>query len=255
MSEPQKSTFNTSSFTPTCPLDGIVTVDEDFNRTQKSRSTGYMGKNSEVLWMQRLESEATRQDSTGVSLGNDQKYQLPVDNSIASMSYHLDDNRLPGVEATDAFILPSKGLADQLFRVFFNKVHISLPIIRQDLIMAQYHRLFSEASVKPGRKWLAIFNMILAIGSRFCRISQSDAQEDSDEHVFFARAKSLNISENALYDHDDLQLVQAETLMAFYFLASSQINRYVSTSVFDWHQLYGFSYVSCISGNFPYHGK
>lgn len=121
MSEPQKSTFNTSSFMPTCPLDGIVTVDEDFNRTQKSRSTGYMGKNSEVMWIQRLESEATRQDSTGVSLGNDQKYQLPVDNSIASMSYHLDDNRLPGVEATDAFILPSKGLADQLFRVFFQQ--------------------------------------------------------------------------------------------------------------------------------------
>ena len=235
MSEPQRNTLDTSSFTPTGPLDGVATADEDFNRTQKSRSTGYMGKISEVMWMQRLESEATRQGDTGVSAENNPKYQLPLDNSIASMSYHLDDNHLPGEEATDAFILPSKGLADQFFSVFFNKVHVSLPIIRQDLVMDQYHRLFSEASVKPGRKWLAIFNMVLAIGSRFRRISQSDAQEDSDEHVFFARAKSLNVSENALYDHDDLQLVQAVTLMAFYFLASSQINRYVPASVLKWH--------------------
>ena len=121
--------------------------------------------------------------------------------------------------------------------------------------MDQYRRLFSEASVKPGRKWLAIFNMILAIGCRLRRISQPNVQENSDEHVFFARAKSLNVSENVLYDHDDLQLVQAEALMAFYFMASSHINRYVSASVLKWHQQYGCSYVACISDNFPDHGK
>ena len=65
-----------------------------------------MGKNSEVMWMQRLESEATRQGSTGVSLENNPKYQLPVDDSIASMSYHLDHNRISVVEVTDAFVLP-----------------------------------------------------------------------------------------------------------------------------------------------------
>lgn len=186
-----------------------------------------MGKNSEVMWMQQLQSEATRQDGNRVSLENNNQYQLPVDNSIASISYHLDHNRLSNVDVTDAFTLPPKGLADELFHIFFISVYNTLPIIRQDLIMDQYRHLFSEASVKPGRKWLAIFNMILAIGSRFRRISQPGVHENSDEHVFFARAKCLNTSENVLYDHDDLQLVQAEALMAFYFLASSQINRYV----------------------------
>ena len=239
----------------TGPLDGIATADEDFNRTEKSGATGYMGKDYEVMWMEWLESEATRQGSNWVSLENRQKYQLPVDASIASMSYHLDHNCLSDVEVTDTFILPSKVLADQLFHIFFNGVHTSLPIIRQDLFMDQYHRLFSEASMKSGRKWLAIFNMILAIGSRFRRISQPGVQENGDEHVFFARAKSLNIPENFLYDHDDLQLVQAEALTAFYFLASSQINRYDSASVLKWHRLYGCSYVSCISDDFPDHGR
>ena len=121
--------------------------------------------------------------------------------------------------------------------------------------MDQYHHLFPEASIKPGKRWLAIFNMILAIGSRFRQVSQPDVQEDSDEHMFFAQVKSLNISEDVLYDHDDLQLVQAEALMAFYFLALSQINRYVSTGVLKWHQLYECSDMSCISGNFPDHGR
>ena len=67
-------------------------MDEDINQTEKSRATGYMGKSSEVMWMQWLESEATRQDSNWVSLENNKKYQLPVDDSIASMSYHLDHN-------------------------------------------------------------------------------------------------------------------------------------------------------------------
>lgn len=70
--------------------------------------------------------------------------------------------------------------------------------------------------------------MVLAIGSRFCRATPQDAQGDADENVFLARAKSLGVSENVLYDHEDLQQVQAEALMAFYFLAVSQVNRYDS---------------------------
>jgi hypothetical protein len=74
---------------------------------------------------------------------------------------------------------------------------------------------------------LAIFNLILAISCAFCRLSQQDIQPNGDENLFFARARALSVSENILYDHDDLQQVQAEALMAFFLLVVSQINRYV----------------------------
>lgn len=58
--------------------------------------------------------------------------------------------------------------------------------------------------------------MIFAIGCAFCRLSGLDIHHELDENTFAARAKSLSLSEDVLYDHDDPQQVQAETLMAFF---------------------------------------
>ncbi|KAJ5202893.1 hypothetical protein N7449_004972 [Penicillium cf. viridicatum] len=167
-------------------LGDIDSVNEDLNMSEESRATGYMGKNSDVAWIQRLVSEITKQGNDGAASGSPRQYQLPVDSSIASMNYHLDHQRLFEPKVTDNFSLPPKALADQ--------------------------------------KWLAVLNMVLAIGSRIQRLSQQNSQSN-DAEVFFARAKFLNISENVLYDRADLQQVQAEVLMAFYLLTLSQINR------------------------------
>ncbi|KAL4783271.1 hypothetical protein BJX76DRAFT_330176 [Aspergillus varians] len=177
-----------------------------------------MGKNSEITWMQRLESEAMVQTAI--------QPQPHGNNSISSVNYRLDHNHLSDPEVKNAFVLPPKPLADKLCFIYFQKVHKSLPIIRECLFMEQYGRLFANTSLYPGRKWLAIFNLVLAISSRFCRYSQQDAIGAVDEDVLFARAKSLSISENVLYDHENLQQVQAEVLMGFYLLVISQVNRY-----------------------------
>lgn len=106
------------------------------------------------------------------------------------------------------------------------KVHTSLPIIRRDLFVAQYNRCYSEGK-NPGRKWLAVFNMILAIACALSRLFVLEIPHGADENLFSARARSLSLSENVLYDHGDLQQVQAEALMALFFLIQSQISRYV----------------------------
>lgn len=187
-----------------------------------------MGKNSEVTWLQRLASEATKQSDGGVPLTSIERHQLPIDDSIASMNYHLDYQTTSYPNITDAFVLPPRSLADQLFQIYLKKVHTSLPFIRRDLCIAQYKNCFSGGHMNPGRKWLAVFNMIFAIGCAICRLSKQDMQQETTEDLFLARARSLNSSESVLYDHDDLQQVQAEALMAFYFLIVSQINRYDS---------------------------
>ncbi|KGO64406.1 Transcription factor, fungi [Penicillium italicum] len=209
-------------------LDGMDSVNEDLNRSEASRATGYIGKNSEIAWMQRLVSDATKQDHHGVALGDHlhhQPHQRPVEDSIASTNYYLDHYHLHEPNETSSFSLPPKALADQLLHTYFNHVHVSLPIIRQDLFTKQYCRVFSKNPINPGRKWLAVLNMIFAISSQIHRLSQEIAQSNGEEKMFFGRAKSLNISENVIYDHADLQQIQAEALMAFYLLSLSQINR------------------------------
>lgn len=205
------------------PLNDTDSVGEDLNRSEQSRATGYMGKNSDVAWMRQLEAGLSRQGRHLTSSDETRQYLLPVEPSTASMSYHLNHVYPHGLEVPDAFALPAKELADHLFHCFFKEVHTVLPIIRENLFIEQYQQLYSNPQKRPGRKWLAIFNMVLAIGSRFCRASRHDGQDIGEEQMFLSRAKILNYSEI----YGDLQQVQAETLMAFYFLSSSQINRYV----------------------------
>ncbi|KAJ5267885.1 hypothetical protein N7478_010693 [Penicillium angulare] len=221
----RRSSVSSSSSSSIGSLDAIDVVKEDLNRTEKSRATGHMGKNSEVTWMQRLDCEATKQSDREASPNKILWHQLPIDDSIASMNYNLDYQTIPNLNVSNAFILPPKSLADQLLQIYLTKVDISFPFIRRDLFIAQYDRCYSGILINPGRKWLGIFNMIFAIGCAICRLSEQNLQHIAEENLFLARAKSLSLSESVLYDHDDLQQVQAEALLAFYFMVVSQINR------------------------------
>lgn len=217
------------------PLNDTDSVGEDLNRSEQSLAAGYMGKNSDVTWMRQLEGGLSRQERHTTSSEETGQYLLPNEPSTASMSYHLNHDDPHGPEASDAFARPTKELADHLFHVFLKEVHTVLPVIREDLFIEQYQRFYSKSSKPPGKKWLAVFNMVLAIGSRFCRASPQDGQDVGDEQIFLSRAKILNYSEV----YGDLQQVQAETLTAFYLLSSSQINRYD-------YAIYDFAYINNI---------
>jgi hypothetical protein len=201
-------------------------VNEDFNRNEKSRATGYMGKNPEVAWMQVLDSQATDRRNDKIPTNTTLQCQVPIDGSISSMNYHLDYYSIPDPGVPNAFIIPPKALADRLLQIYLEKVHVSLPLIRQDLFLEQYRRCYSGGEQNPGSKWLSVFNMVCAIGCAFCRLSGLDIPEKADGNLFAARASSLGLSGKALCDRNDLQQVQAEALLAFFFLIQSQINRY-----------------------------
>ena len=176
--------------------------------------------------MQRLETEATKQNGNLDRSEAGPQNLPPIDDSLSSMNYHLDDDPLPFSSVTNAFVLPPKALADQLVDLYLHKVHPSLPVIRPDLFLKQYHCVFSSEQINPGSKWLAVLNMVLAIGSRLHQLDGYQGQGQPHENTFFNRAISLNVSGSVIYDHDDLQQMQAQTLMAFYFLTVSQVNRY-----------------------------
>ena len=213
-------------------LDYINVVNEDLNRNEHSRATGYMGQNSEIVWMQGLDFETKNQsgdDKLACAPASAVSNQLSNEECISSMNYHLDDQDPSDLEVKNAFVLPPKAFADRLIQVYLNTIQASLPFIRHDVFLEQFERCYSRQKLNPGRKWLAVFNLVLAIGCAFSRLSQQNMQRDpGKETLFFARAKSLSVSENILYHHDDLQQVQSEALMAFFFLIMSQINRYGS---------------------------
>jgi hypothetical protein len=145
--------------------------------------------------------------------------------TIASQSYYDNQRELFSLEAIDPYALPPKNVADEFFDKYLEFVDKSFPIIRKTLFTQQYQKVYSNEHIQPGSKWLAALNIIFAIGSRYCSLTGQEVPNSFKAEVFFTKATSLGVGDHILYNHADLQQVQIETLIAFYFFVSSQINR------------------------------
>jgi Fungal specific transcription factor domain len=230
-------------------IGAVDRIEEDFNRSQGARTTGYMGKNSEVTWLQKLRqentfgspvgpaSEAEFRNKTGGasplfekrSPGSESTKTLPdafEGFSAHDLSYHLDDFSISIPEAIDRFEIPPRETADHLFNAYLESVHPSFPIIGKMTFSSQYRKFMEGTSASPGERWLAILNMIFAIGARYAHLVQAEWRGDERDHLlYFSRARLLSLNGNTIFNHPDLQQVQVSALIAFYLLATSQINR------------------------------
>ncbi|KAJ6019747.1 hypothetical protein N7499_003169 [Penicillium canescens] len=75
------------------------------------------------------------------------------------------------------------------------------------------------------RKWLAILNMVFAIGCRHCPLMENIHSMSEEDLVFLSRARLLGFHFSVLFEHSDFQQTQLECLMAIYLLCVGQINR------------------------------
>jgi hypothetical protein len=207
---------------------------EGVERREKARATGFMGNNSDIAWIQRLRRDVDQDDShlhqqyefsfRGFGTTRDTHEDL----SVALMSYYLDDLEISGPQAVEADGMPSKETANMLIDTYFATVHCSYPIVAKATFMSQYSLFLENPAARTVKKWLAILNMIFAIGAKFFELARSDLGEEAKgHHVYFTRANMLSSNCDGVLSHPDLQQVQVKGLMAFYLLASGQVNRYV----------------------------
>lgn len=224
-------------------LKDIDNVNEDLNRDEDSRATGFFGKNSEVSWMQRLDHNVDPEGAApaaAVSLSpatptNSNTSQFLNRNSsrdvaIHIMNYHLDDLDVPSLNESDfyddpdIYTIPPRAVADEYFNIYLTYIHPFFPAIRRTTFVSQYCQIY-ERPANPPRKWLGILNMIFAIGCYYSRLGKTDTREN--DAVYLARARKLVLDENSLFNHADLQQNQVELLMSLYLLSLGQVNRYV----------------------------
>ncbi|KAJ5935771.1 hypothetical protein N7466_005318 [Penicillium verhagenii] len=225
-------------------LESVDVVGEDLNRNEQSRAAGYFGKSSEVSWMQKLEDSVgstSREMSDSPLMGHvegqngdsaSQNDKIAKDIPIAMMNYHMDDLDIPMVDnQSDPFVMPPRDLADEYFNAYMLFVNPFFNAIRQSTFTQQYLQFFSRPpgpprNSDPPRKWLAVLNMIFAIGCRHCRLINHTNSGIYDDHiVFLTRARQLSLHENVLFEHTALQQIQLELLVAVYLLCTGQINR------------------------------
>ncbi|KGO38753.1 Transcription factor, fungi [Penicillium expansum] len=220
------------------PLESGDQTEEDFNRDETARATGFIGKSSEITWLQRLSKEVNSEcEAWPATLPNTDddnglpsptltpRPENPSEPWVVASNYYLDDLDIPTADQSDMYGVPSREMAGKMLNAYLTSVHPSFPIIGVSTFVPQFQVFFSQPSLKPGNKWLAILNLIFAIAAKYGQLTNSDWKEEEDDHqMYFSRARALSLEDQILH-HPDLQQLQVEGLTSFYLIASGHINR------------------------------
>lgn len=218
-------------------------TEEDFTR-DGVKMTGFMGKNSEVTWLQRVRQEiksdppddphADRAKRIPGSFYSPQQrsdtnmpgHEAEEDLTIQDSSYHLNDLAIVSYDAVDMYEIPPTELAQTMFDTYMRRVHPSFPIVGRINLINQFAKFLQKPASRPPPKWLAILNLIFAISARYSHLIQASWRGDDRDHlIYFTRARLLAIDNETLLNHPDLQMIQIIALMSFYLMSTDQINR------------------------------
>jgi len=199
-----------------------------------------MGKNSEITWLQRVRQENRYGDAEVAPHGDETRQRIsstPGDAqkplaeadpgfSINDTSYHLDDVSITTFEAVDPYEMPNREAAQHLFNAYITRVHPSFPIVGKLNLSNQFQKYISGTVQRPPEKWLAIINLIFAIGATYSHLIKAEWAGDERDHlIYFTRARMLSMNSETIFRHPDLQQIQILGLMTFYLVCISQINR------------------------------
>ncbi|CAI7599005.1 unnamed protein product [Penicillium viridicatum] len=194
---------------------------EDFNGDISMQAVGFVGEHSATAWLYRLKC-LIGQTSSNLD-GQVEESSRP---SISSCAFFMDDTAIPPINDLDVFAYPSQATADELVDRYFQVAHASFPVVGKEIFLIQCRSFYSNSTTQPGKKWMALLNMVFAIAARHSELSGDQSQLDHNIHtVYFSRAWRLHTSESVLLEDPNLQQTQVEALISLYLLSIGQVNR------------------------------
>ncbi|KAF9894766.1 hypothetical protein FE257_006656 [Aspergillus nanangensis] len=219
---------NVPSSSPELSSVGADYVEEDYNRTKRLQAFGFVGGHSELSWMKDLRRDIDKSTSRAQSESSESKAALEYKTSglLTSVSYFLDDNELFLDEEVVLYHRPPRHVADKLVNLYFHTVHPSFPIIGKLPFMQQYVLYYSTPNLHPPDKWLAILNLVFALGAKYAKLTTEpwvDALNTPLE--YFTRSHRFGFAHDGPFDHPSLQQVQVEGLATFFLMTIGHINR------------------------------
>ncbi|KAL1596299.1 hypothetical protein SLS60_008944 [Paraconiothyrium brasiliense] len=157
--------------------EGLARLDEDLLRSRKSRSTGFVGQGAGVHWLRSLQDQAKTE-------GVDQKTIPDTSNAITTLEYastrklnpftpvteasfYLDSDSSELDMDVDPYELPAREMAEKLLECYMRTVHKSFPILPaqfEDQFRRYFQAVKAERPFSVPDKWLAILNIVFAIG-------------------------------------------------------------------------------------------
>ncbi|KAI4907349.1 hypothetical protein J4E90_009852 [Alternaria incomplexa] len=204
-------------------------LDEDLHSTDEARSTGFVGKSSEVQWLRTV--ALAQQERTDGEWSGSRSQRRPSNvfssEQVSSFSFWADCDDVSVNFYVDPYELPRPDFAEHLVQCYMLRVHDSFPILPRNFVKQTrvYFAALREGKA-PGLnpKWQAILNLVFAIGANYSYLYNKDWPE-GDANMFHARARAFGLNEASLTTHSDVPQIQGLGLLAFYWLSVGQVSR------------------------------
>jgi len=138
----------------------------------------------------------------------------------------LDNVEIDILHQRGAFLLPPRGLCDELVDAYFKWVAPIVPVINRNRFMRQYR----DSKNPPS---LLLLQAILLAGSRVCtnpQLMDANGSTTPAALTFYKRAKALY---DANYEDDRVTIVQALVLMGWYWEGPEDVTK----NVFYWSRV------------------
>lgn len=207
-------------------LRSLDVINEDTNRDKHTRAAGFMGKSSAVTWVQRAKKAATHdlEDERRVRRSTG----TPANSSFIDSTYHAEPGDILTVqtEEVNALEWPPPAVARALVDSYFDKVHVSFPILSRTDFYRKFETFPKDQISTEDQCWLALANMVFAIGAKFAHLTNADSRGDDRDHlVYYARARALGMDQRTLNQDPELQHTVCLGVLGLYLLTTDQLNR------------------------------
>ncbi len=192
---------------------------------------GYIGKMSEISWIQRVHDHLEGKSLTFI-------FEMPsaqLDYSaeqIEDKSYFVDQVDLLSVDEdyVNPHQYPPVSTAMLLSEAFFHALQGSFYFVEREQFLNDLMTVQAAGSISTWsqRPFLAVCNLVWATAARWLEMTELAERTDAENHlIYYARARSLGFDHRIQFDSADVQTLQGMGILAFYLLINNSIQRYV----------------------------
>ncbi|KAK5385146.1 hypothetical protein LTR11_001519 [Exophiala xenobiotica] len=187
---------------------------------------GFIGKISEVSWLARAQHHLI----SGVDRRSARQGQPSDGDAATQLTYFMDEEDILSVDEdyVDPLHWPGQPAVHILSEAFFHSVPNALHGISREQSLgelhtfAQYHGSLSWDQ----RRWLALSNLIWAVGSRWLHRSMLADLPGLDNHLlYYARARALGLDHRVILGDPDIHSVKKLGLLSLYLYINGSVTR------------------------------